>query len=325
MTQGKPYTCPRCDYRTMQRGDMHRHLYVKKKPCPAQEADVELTSDVKQFILKNRVYHIRVTNNIHQTINQNNTIIHYIAGLDAIEKMQRYLDYNKIELNSLEQTIEDKYSTKARRLENDGYKYGFELKTENLFEVIDEVSNASKCKTLEDLNIYYDSSVDKMHVYDGEWDEMLLSSGAKRLIETIQTYYWDAYECFLIRKASKGPPGLSAQHCRELLDEYFKFIGCFDVNPFCKDKSDDAILARCDSQSETEVAPSPNSFSLSDEYGARYVRIRDNTTKSDINFVKKRVMDIIKKNSQRNITELNKRIFGLFKMDEGFKQNILNM
>lgn len=49
------YTCPRCDYKTKLKSNMHRHLYLIKL-CPATNKDIDFNDDVKQYILDNRTY-----------------------------------------------------------------------------------------------------------------------------------------------------------------------------------------------------------------------------------------------------------------------------
>lgn len=51
-----PYACPCCGYSTPKKSHMHRHLYEVNKPCPQIIDAVELTDEVKQRILMNRVY-----------------------------------------------------------------------------------------------------------------------------------------------------------------------------------------------------------------------------------------------------------------------------
>lgn len=58
MPHKPPYTCPRCGYMAKQKGHMQKHLYNLQKDCPAIICDIELTSDIKECILTNRIYHI---------------------------------------------------------------------------------------------------------------------------------------------------------------------------------------------------------------------------------------------------------------------------
>ena len=52
------YTCIRCGYNTHDRSCIRRHLYIKKKPCQSIENDIELTDEIKETILNNRIYHM---------------------------------------------------------------------------------------------------------------------------------------------------------------------------------------------------------------------------------------------------------------------------
>lgn len=51
-----PYCCPRCNYQTPKKTYMDKHFYQTKKTCPGHMNNIELTEDIKQFILTNRIY-----------------------------------------------------------------------------------------------------------------------------------------------------------------------------------------------------------------------------------------------------------------------------
>ena len=53
-----PYLCPRCGYNTSHKPDMRKHLAELKKICPALINDIDLTPEIIQKILDNRVYKI---------------------------------------------------------------------------------------------------------------------------------------------------------------------------------------------------------------------------------------------------------------------------
>jgi 5-methylcytosine-specific restriction endonuclease McrA len=67
MPKKHPYTCPRCEYNTSKKSDIHKHFYVLKKTCPAIKQDIELTDNIKQYILDNRIY-----NDLKQNMYANN-------------------------------------------------------------------------------------------------------------------------------------------------------------------------------------------------------------------------------------------------------------
>ena len=52
------YTCIRCNHKTKKKTDMRRHLYERKDKCPGSANDIELTDEIKEKILLNRVYKI---------------------------------------------------------------------------------------------------------------------------------------------------------------------------------------------------------------------------------------------------------------------------
>lgn len=316
--KNKPYTCPRCAYVTSLKSDMFKHLYKLKKVCPGQDSNIELTQEIKECVLSNRIYIPKKGNNPSTIINNYNNITNFIAGLDMVDKLSKYMKHKNIDLICFEQSIEDKYSKTVKRLESDSWKYGFELKRDDLLDIIDQISKVEltvdSVKTFEDLNIYYDKNADKLNIYDGEWEEMLTNKGVKKILEIIQSCYWDTYECYLLKKWFLESNAFNKQKNKELLLEYYKFIGCFDVEPFIKHKDNEDI-----------IGSGENDFSICDYMYPLYLKTRDNVRKSEINEVKKSVLDIIRKNSDRNTNELNKRIFELFNMDKEFKEHFMTV
>jgi hypothetical protein len=54
----KLYSCIRCAYSTNQKTHMYKHLYQLKKTCPGIKNVIELTDEIKQHIMDNRIYKI---------------------------------------------------------------------------------------------------------------------------------------------------------------------------------------------------------------------------------------------------------------------------
>lgn len=70
------YTCPRCGYMTDHKGSMRRHLYcTKRETCPSYNHPIELTVEIKEHILLNRVYRAPVPLGAPIVINQPRTTI----------------------------------------------------------------------------------------------------------------------------------------------------------------------------------------------------------------------------------------------------------
>lgn len=336
----KPYTCPRCGYNCRLKSDMKKHLYDKKKPCPKIEADIELTDEVKACVIENRIYHIPVPEvkpTINQTINNYNTMNNFIAGLDAIEKLEKYMLHQDTKLINFEDTVEDKFADHAMHLDNNDLKYDCKLRKQHLLEIIDEVSKVcTKKHKLRDFNVMYDTQLDKLRLYDsGEWEEMLIMSGIKRLIEIIQTVYLCYYEKYVIRKivSTKTSP-LVKQTNLELLEEYFKFIGCFYIEPHFKEKSDKELIESdhifgSDDDSENEevtyddITYGDDTYDITERFWRMYIRIRDDIKQGDIKRAKAEVLSIIKRNTKKNIEELNKKVCSLFQIDKEFANTFM--
>jgi hypothetical protein len=333
-----PYMCPRCEYKTAHKPTMRKHLYNLKKPCPGIIEDITLTEEIKESILRNRIYHPpkpvvepkQVTNN-HQTINQvinnYNTMNNFIAQMDPIDKLTRYMKYNNAELLTLDFNIQEKYCDKRESIEfAKSYNSCIALKQDDLLEIIDEVSKLVNGH-LEELNVIYDNKTNKLKLYGLEglqdWEEVLVAKGINKIIELTKTYYLDTYECYLIRRLQDpDESNFNKQKCREQLIVYYKFIGCFDIDPYVKDRLDYEILYDLDD--DRYDVDNCNRY-VEEEFYPMYTNIRDKTSKRDINNTKRDVIEIVKRNTKRNVDELNKKVAELFQMDETFKTNILRL
>lgn len=319
----EPYTCIRCGYMTPHKSKMKAHLYILKNPCPGSKNLIDLTEDIKECILLNRVYHVKTV--VHENIIQQQTINNYhhinnvVAGMDVLEKLMKYMSYKKVETLDFEQAIEDKYIGKVKRLENDKYKYGFHLKKTDLFEIIDEVTTACNVSTLEEFNILYDKKINRVKLYEqGTWQDLLVTSGLTRMMFIIKSYFLDAYECYLLRKLYSAEVSYRQKNeIIELLEEYFGFICSFDLEPYMKDRPDTEILYNVEDDRYSETC---SDYSLSEKYYKVFKHICEKITKSEINAVKKEVLDILKRNTIKNIEELNKNMMSIFKVDQDFKE-----
>lgn len=330
----EPFCCIRCGYTTERKENMRKHFTKLKKDCPAIKNDLALTDEIKDHILKNRVYHIpspiiQQQNIINQTINNYNTIHNYIASIPAIEKITKYIDYKQINLLDFEQTIEDNFSTKAKRLlESNCQKYSFSLDINDILQLIDKVSKITSDDDFEYMNIIYDNKHDRFNIYEeGDWKEWLKSIGLNKIIHYFKEYYLDSYEIYLIRRnKNQDIPIYNRSQSMQSLIEYYKFIGVFDIEPYIKGKSNNKVLYNPD-QEQFNISYEPveiEQFTLEDEFYPIYSKTRDNITKSEMNDIKKTILDVIKRNSNKTIEHLNKKVIELFNMDEQFQSIIIN-
>jgi len=240
--------------------------------------------------------------------------------MDSMEKLQKYNDYKQIETINIEDKIETAYRKNTHKLKNDAYKYGFGLETRDFLEIIDEASGNPNGR-IENINIIYDEKRNKLNMYQSDdWQAFLIESGMRNIIMIIKENYFDAYEVYLIKKieGQQGDAQKRAEY-KELLDEYYKFIATFDIEPLVKNRSNSEILDDDDSKDW-----SIENNTLQDTYMPKYKAIRESIKTTERKAMTKQVLDIIKRNSKSNIIDLNKKIITLFHMDEGFKNLLVN-
>lgn len=161
-----------------------------------------------------------------------------------------------------------------------------------------------------------------MYIYEaGLWEDLLVNSGIKKVIQMVQLYYLNSYECFLIRKIlSDTVTAFQKQQYRELLKLYYKFIGCFYVAPYVKERHDNAVLYNEDDERRDSGL---EEYTIEEDFLPLYDRVVGKMTRSESNAMKKEVLDIIKRNSLKNVEDMNKKLLDLFNMDQGFKETIL--
>ncbi len=316
-----PYTCIRCGYETRKKPDMKKHFYNRKKSCPSIKNKIELTEEIIKEILDNRIYHITKQQNTptnpqtvyNQTIINNNTMYNYINKLDTMDKLNKITEYKKIGLIGLEFSIEDKYIREIKRLEKDVYKYGFTLKEADFLNIVDTITNVAD--NFEHCNVLYDTAMNKLKLYKGSWENFILDIGVKELIQLIQDSYLYQYELYLLKKIYGSKDGEMINYreiarYKESLEEYFRFIGIFDVKPYCYEKMNCDILENDDED-----------YSIEEKCRNQYEKLA--IPKSEITKIKKIVTDLIKRNGKNNIKELNKLMIETMNIDEEFKECIL--
>lgn len=191
-----------------------------------------------------------------------------------------------------------------------------------MLEVIDSVT--SMCQ-VENFNIILDEKLNKLKLFScGTWKTQLIDSGIKELIEKVQSCYLDAYECYLIRKVigHNGESLFEQQHAREHLEQYYRFIGSFEIVPYVIDKTDNQILFNIDDERYHEKDEGKDHI-LQEKWYSKYKTIKVAMPQHDKNKIIKSVKDIIKRNSRSNVVELNKLMMEIFQMDESFKEKVI--
>lgn len=301
------YQCPSCGYKTLDKSKMKRHMYFLKKPCPQSANNIQLTDEIKEYVLQNRVWHPPITPkepSPTQIINNIMCINNYIASIDTFEKLTKYMTYNKKHTIDIEEKLDGMFRNRVEKLENDTFKHAYELDRDDFLNIIDDVS-LIKDNKFEQLNIMYDDVSKKIKLYNGEWNTFRCKCAIKQLMSCVKEYYLDTYEMYLIKKLScESTPAFKKQRSIECLLEYYKFLACLRILPNVLD--DENI-----DEDTREL------------YYEKYKMVNNKMTTSDVNTAQKEVLDIIIKNSKSNIHELNKFIIEQINMDDDFRRIVM--
>jgi hypothetical protein len=311
------YLCPACGYSTHKASNIKNHFYKLQKPCPKVENDIELTDEIKEYVIKNRVYHIPKKEQPPPSITQNINNINYynnmVNNMMVKDKLDAYCGYNGIEIIDFEEKIDNMFKHTAKKLDRDAQKH-FELKHEQFIDAIEDISGVKNAE-FEKFNLKYDLSFDKIDIYDsGDWISFNIDKGIGKIFGILQDNIWNSYEKYLIRKMKNKGDVYNRQIVKELLTEYFTFIKCFNVFPFMNDHDDSDVFGE-DYEGDAY------------EYTEKCMNLYNTIalTQSQINKNKRIVIDILKRNTKCNVHELNTQVAGLIRMDEDFKKHISDL
>lgn len=298
----------------MDKACMRRH-FMRRLKCPAQVNDIDLTEEIKQYILDNRFYVIPKQMTSLQTINNYNIMNNFISNLDPLTKLDKVIKYKNANLIPFDTSIDFRFQDTRLKLENDQGHHAF--RDDDIFGIIDNITKVSD--NVEDFNLIYDSKKSKVMIYEsGDWKDMFLLTGLRTIIKTIQDYFWNAYECYLIRKIKTS----RQLETRDLLKEYYVFLASLDIEPFVKNKTDNKILYNAD---DDEYWSSTNEdYYLSDEFSKFFKDVRDGITTRERDKWKQ-LVHMIKKNCQNNVEEVNKLVLSIIKVDDDFKHDLMSI
>lgn len=348
-----PYCCPACGYETRLKWHMQEHLYRRKQPCPQMNSRIELTDEIKEFIIKNRVWiapstaeppaipsqpsaNTTVTNN---TIHNYNIITNFIGGIPSMDKIKCYLDHTNTKMIGLDDRVTSSFVKQVRRLETDPPSF---IMKENDF--LESINGASTNAHVKNMNIIFNKKDKKISIYTTKWKTYLPDMAVKMILTSIQENYFDTYECYLIRKLHDNDINdrlLARVPLEELLIEYYTFIAYFDLTPFIKEKTNTDILNATFGESDDTKSSGSNDepadedeedeedhdeeedMTISDKYTPKFEKARQSITKTERRRIQKAVLTIIKNNCEASLGHLNQKVLDLFRMDETFKAQIM--
>jgi hypothetical protein len=287
---------------------MHKHLYKLLKPCPKSENNIELTEEIKQHIMQNRIYHVpkkTQTQVLIQNINNIQQINNFVNKMDTIEKINTLTKKDETPLLTFNEQIKKDFDEEisiCKEVEAD--LASLTLRKSDIINIIDKLTRSD---TIDSNNVVYDKTPNTLSIYDnGSWKSYAFEQGVLQIIDDIKTYYLDNYEEFLLDKMSMNVTyPREKQKAKELLEEYYNFIVSFELRPLIVESSN------------------PKFVNYNEQYYNIYRKVLDNIKLSHAKELKRAVYQMVKNNCSTAMLELNKRMMDIICTDEEFKQTFL--
>lgn len=299
-----PYTCPRCEYKSLKKVDILRH-FNRVRPCACtNDQQLQLSQHIINIVLTDRIYHSpKASIKPNVTITQHN-VNNYFTG--PLDKLQALTEYKNIKMLTVDANINDKYMQKRVRYEKNPNVFYNKLTIIDLLQVLDELSMSTD-PDHSDFNILYDKKRNKISYVedDGEWKVSLVDKGLSLLLEKVKESFLDYYESYLIRKIRKKA---EAELSTDLLHEYYKFIAAFHIQPITYAAQDSTILENDDD----------NLFSCVDEFYPIYRKIKQGLKDSERARIRKMTLDVITRNSCLNEDRLSTDLHNIFVKEDEF-------
>jgi hypothetical protein len=223
---------------------MEKHFYKKQKPCPSATG-ILLTDAIKTHVMTYRQYVLPATpptQGMQQTINTQNNII-YIQNLTLEDKISLYKDKTKVVFTNYEDKVEKLFLPIVGRLIDTPLDADmFELHYDHFLEIMAKTFKTNN-KDFSDVSIYHHPHKDFINMMDNdEWIEMIQSNGIVKALEVVRDNYLKYYEFYLVKMVIKSPSHYRRQKASELLNEYFQFLGVFNVKLGLEGYDDNSII-----------------------------------------------------------------------------------
>lgn len=327
------YICPRCNYSCNRKNDMSRHLFHRKRICrDPNGSDIELTDEIKQQILLNRIYdpnrQILSSSTVEdnytlpsigsKTINQsksvviNNTQINVekmVIQMSSIDKLECLLKYGRLELLGCDNTMD-------KRFEDDVYKFktaqsnSLGLDGDGLLK---KVSQGIKPELPFEFNIHHKS--DGISIYcDGEWEHYSETAGVRRMVEFMQSYLFNDYELYLLKKIH-SPNCNSEIKMTEHLRLYYNLLISIELNPYVTDCTDKFIMGHVLTDTKDNII---------EKYAMGiYTEQEKILKKSHRKEIYQKILKIISDDTTNNIKQLHTAIMNILKIDNDFRTQII--
>ena len=303
-----PYTCCRCEYQTSSKKLMRRHLYERKVVCPTKH-NVELTDMIKEHIVNYRIYHVPSLTALNRAINN------YIANTSFVRKVQQLAHHAPC---SMSDKIRSIFANEIRIMENEDFEAFEKMNHKDMVDTMHMITDAP------DFNFYHHVKTNKTYIYEYVWEEMDTAQGLQRLLQIMQSSYWNKYESFLLGRILQKKNDSVTNLCINLIKDYYSFILSFDLRPYCNKSNTPKLRDDQDvpHQNTEDYSVFEKIFSL--RLFSLYDNIQDQIPRSQTSANRKKVDDIIKRNSRGNLAKLDNHIFELFETNEAFRCSLMH-
>lgn len=322
MTRKKsiPYICPRCEYQTQIKDNMRRHLYKNIKECDRVN-DIELTDDIRAIIMKYRNHHPPKQTMINDDNNNNGSItninngsitnINYyniVSQMQPRHKLQEYCNYFGIVPINFDKNVELTYYDNIKLLLKDDSKHDIEHKYDDIMKMVNDMVSIPKTNVPGDvskMNIIFDEHIEIYN--DDNWETLLSDTGLDSIITGLKQNYLDYYEKYNIMQIENEN---TSKHVN-LLKDYYKFLACFNMQPFVDQMANKYILGN--------DVENKDSLDISEKYMDNYDNVKAKLTKTYIDNSRQKLLSIVKNVTKSNTSEINRRIVDLINIDNEFR------
>jgi len=237
-----------------------------------------------------------------------------------MEKIEYVLGHDNVKVIGYGEQIESKYKQKIDKFNNDSWKYGYKFEIDDLLGLVDKSIRMGPDFHIEELNVMFIEKINQISLYhNDEWEDHLLECGIKEIIRIMHNYYLEAYEKYIIKRiyCDTDISTRSRNDYKHQMETYYTFIAYFDIYPFAKSRNN-VELVPVNSQYSDD-----NDYSIEENCMSVYQKCKQSLTKVQINQMRKRVVDIIKRATADNMSKLNKNIMLLANNDDQFKHKIM--
>lgn len=297
-TKNRCYECIRCGYKTEQKWCMKSHLYNRKSPCPGSCHNICMTAEIKEHILEFKSYkltkqHTRssaITNNI----NSYHTVVNALTSMDPMDKVGRYIAFKRLNMRSFGDVVADRLAMRVKQLDG---KHAMTVVSGfgklYILEAIDEATLIGTMKDIDCTGFVYDKQRSRIYIHDGEnWADGLVQGGVERMVVVLQGVLFNKFESYCVKRLEDHTDPLGQRDrcaCLSALQRYYGFLAGMGLScqtHLIEGIQDDVVL----------------------KYKTMCSEERAKVAKTEMARTRRRVIDIIRRNSKHNMDLLDKQI-----------------